>query len=117
MGRGGGTVQNEALQDTGLRGGFAALCLSSFLQIFLCGRKHQLDTVKLVDLARTGVIVDRYDVGERILSAQLLDHALADYVIWQAGEWLCADNVIDAGMDELKHLSGQEPAFSGLIAK
>ncbi len=77
MGRGGGTVQNEALQVTGLRDGFAALCLSSFLQIFLCGRKHQLDTVKLVDLARTGVIVDRYDVGERTLRCWRADTVCA----------------------------------------
>ena len=87
------------------------------LQVFLCGRKHQLDSVELIDLAGSWVIVDGDDVGERILMTQFLDDAFADYMIWKTAKGLRADNIVDAGVDKLQHFSSEEPSLSGLVPK
>ena len=79
-------------------------------QILLGRREHQLDSVQLVNLACTRIVINGYDIGQGILSSQLFDHTFADYVVRQAGEGLCADDVIDSGMDQLQHLTGQEPS-------
>ena len=55
-------------------------------------------------------------LDDRILSAQLLDDTLSDNMVWKAGKRLCADDIIDSAVNQLKHLSGQEPALAGLIA-
>ena len=90
------------------------ICL---FQIFVCSGKHQLDPVQLIYLTGAGIIVDGHDVCQRILSAELLDDTFADHVIRQTAEGLCADNVRGTAMYQLQHLSGQEPALTGLIAK
>ena len=38
-------------------------------------------------------------------------------MVRQAGKWLCADDVIDAGVDQFQHFPGQEPSLTGLIAE
>ena len=48
--------------------------------------------------------------------SQLLDNALAYDMVWQAAKGLCTYDVIDAAVDQLDHFTGQEPAFTGLIA-
>ncbi len=48
--------------------------------------------------------------------AQFFDDSFPHHVIWQAGEGLGADNVVHAAVNQFYHLSGEEPAFSGLIA-
>ena len=37
-------------------------------------------------------------------------------MVRQAGEGLCTHDVSGAAVDELEHLSGQEPSFSGLVS-
>ncbi len=37
-------------------------------------------------------------------------------MVWQAAEGLYADDVIDAAVEQLHHLAGQEPSLTGLIA-
>lgn len=94
----------------------ASRALFFFLQILLCGREHQLDAVQLVDLRGAGIVVDRDDVRERVLVPELLDDALSDNVVRQAGERLRADDVVDARVQELEHFAGQEPPLAGLVA-
>ena len=75
--------------------------LHIFLQILICRGQHQLDTVQLVYLAGTRIVVDRYDIGSRITVTQLLDDTFSDNVVWQAGKRLCADDVRGSGVDQL----------------
>ena len=74
------------------------------------------DTVQLVYLAGAGVIIDGDNVGGGILSAQLLDNALAHHMVRQTAEGLTAYNVGNTAVDQLHHLAGQKPAFTGLIS-
>ena len=77
-----------------------------FLQVFLRGRKHQLDSIELVDLGSTRIIVDGHNIRRRELMADLLDNALANDVVWQAGKRLCTDDIACTLVDQLEHLSG-----------
>ena len=70
------------------------------------GGEHQLDAVQLIDLAGTGIVVDRHDIGSGILFAQFLDHALAYYVVGQAAEGLAADNIGYTAVNQFHHFSG-----------
>ena len=94
---------------------FTRIC--TLFQIFKRRAQHQLDPVQLVYLAGARIVVDGYDVGAGVPSAQFFDDALSDDMIWQAGEGLGTDDVLRAPFDQLQHLAGQEPAFPGLIAK
>ena len=87
-----------------------------FPEIFLGGREHQLDPVKLIDFAGTRIVVDGDNIGKRVALAQFFDNTLSDNVVWKTSKRLCTDNVVDAAVDQFHHFSGQEPAFSGLIA-
>ena len=71
-------------------------CIQRFTNIFKGRREHQLETVRLVDRAGAGVIVDGDDIRFREGSLQGLDHALAGDVVRQAGPRLEAHDV--AGM-------------------
>ena len=75
-----------------------------FVQIFLGGGEHQLDTVQLVYLAGTGVIVDGYNVCQRILMTDLFDDTFSYDMVRQAAEGLGADDVVDCRC-------GSVPAF------
>ena len=64
---------------------FQLLCIMfiCLFQIFICACQHQLDTVQLVDLTCTGIIVNRNHVGHGVLLAQLLDDTLANNMVRQ----------------------------------
>lgn len=94
----------------------AFLYILLFVQVFLRGGQHQLDTVKLVDLAGTGIIVDCYDICLRVLVADLFDDALTYDMVRQAGKRLGTYDVFRATVDQLHHLSGQKPSFTGLVS-
>ena len=87
----------------------------AFAQVFDSGREHQLDTVQLVYLAGTRIIVNGYNIGFRILAAQLFDNALTYHMVWQTAKRLGTYDIWHAGMDQLQHLAGQKPAFTGLV--
>ena len=38
-------------------------------------------------------------------------------MVRQAAERLNADDVVDTALDELQHLTGQEPALTGLVSE
>ncbi len=91
-----------SMEDTDLERSFAFINKSLFLsygrldiffQIFVCRGEHQLDSVKLVDLAGTWIIVDSYDIGFRMKSPEFLNDFLSDYMIRQTGKRLGADDV------------------------
>ncbi len=63
------------------------------------------------------IVVDCHDIGFRILAAQFFDNTFSDNMVWQAGEWLCADNIVCTAVDQFQHLTGQEPSFTGLVTE
>jgi len=79
-------------------------------------RKHQADTVFLIDLRRRKIVVNRNDVDARMHLRQLADHALAADVVRQAAKRLCADDVLIAVLGKLQHLRRQQPALAHLAA-
>ena len=85
--------------------------------VLVRGGDHQLDAVELVHLGGTRVVVDRDDVGLRVLSAQLGEHAASHHVVRQAGERLRTDDVRRPVLDQFDHLADQQPAFTGLGAQ
>ena len=92
-------------------------CPFSFLlikRLFLCGcrGKHELDSVFLIDLCCTGVVIDGNNI---CLWVSLLDgtgHTLCHNVIRQAAERLGADDVFNAMFNQHCHFSGDHPAFA-----
>lgn len=48
---------------------------------------------------------------------QLFDYTFADDMIRQAAEGLGTHDIIGAGVNQFQHFSGEEPAFSGLVAQ
>ena len=95
---------------------FLFLIFLFFIEVFNSRRKHQLDSVQLIDFAGTGIVIHRDNVGFGEAVAQFLDDTLADNMVRQAGERLCADNVVRAAVDQLDHLAGQEPSLAALVA-
>ena len=61
----------------------------------------QLDSVELVYFAGTRVIIDRNDVGQRILVTQLLNNTFSYDMVRQAGKWLRTNDVVRSGVDQL----------------
>ena len=98
---------------------FQLLCIMfiCLFQIFICACQHQLDTVQLVDLTCTGVIIDRNDISKRITSSYLLDNALTYHVVRQAAEGLCADDIRHTAMNQFNHFRCQEPTLARLVAE
>ena len=95
---------------------FLFLIFLFFIEVFNSRRKHQLDSVQLIDFAGTGIVIHRDNVGFGEAVAQFLDDTLADNMVRQAGERLCADDVVRAAVDQLDHLAGQEPSLAALVA-
>ena len=60
----------------------------AFAQVFDSSGKHQLDTIQLVYLAGTRIVVNGYDIGFRILAAQLFNNTLTYHMVWQTAKWL-----------------------------
>ena len=83
----------------------------------LCHGKHQFQSVKLIDLTRAGIAVNRRDVRAVIRLAQIVHDALARNVIRQAAERLQADDVGNALLDELDHLAREEPPLPRHVAE
>ena len=75
-------------------------------QILICGGEHQLNTVKLVYFAGSGVVVNGYDVALRVLVAEFFDNTLTDYVVRQTAERLAADNVGNIAVNQFHHFTG-----------
>ena len=46
---------------------------------------------------------------------QGFDNTLTDDVVWKTGKWLTAYDVAGTTLYELNHLTGQKPAFTGLV--
>ena len=49
------------------------------LKFFLCRRKHQLNTVQLVYLRSTRIIIDSHDIGIRMIMSDSLYNSLTEY--------------------------------------
>ena len=86
-----------------------------FIHIPVRSGKHELDTVYLVDLRCTRIIVDCHDVCLRVGLTQMLDNALTHDVVWKACKWLCAHDVRSSALYELDHLTCQEPSLTILV--
>ena len=89
--------------------------LNLCFQILLRCRKHQLNTVQLIYLTCTWIIVDSRNIRLWILTADLLDNTLTHNVVWQAGKWLDTNDIRHSIVDQLHHFTGEEPAFTGLV--
>ena len=70
-----------------------------FVHIFLCGRQHQLQAVELIYFAGTRIVIDGYDIGQRIAVAQLFDHAFAYDMVRQSAKRLGAYDIAYAAVD------------------
>ena len=72
-----------------------------FFKIFVCCRKHKLNTVELIYLRCTRIVIDGNNVCLRVFVTQFFDHTFSYDVIWQAGKWLCTDDVWNSLMHQL----------------
>ena len=86
------------------------------IQIPDCCGEHQLDSVQLIDLTGTRIVINSNDVGLRMGSSDFLDDTLSDDMIWQAAKWLDTYDIRHTSVDEFHHFTGKEPAFTGLVA-
>ena len=50
-----------------------------FLKLFLSRRKHQLNTVQLVQFRSTRIIIDSHDIGIRMIMSDSLYNSLTEY--------------------------------------
>ena len=76
-----------------------------FFHIFVGGSEHKLDSVKLIYLAGTGIVVDGHDVGTGEVFTKLLDNAFTYNVVGKTSEGLGTNNVLRAVMDKLYHFA------------
>lgn len=60
--------------------------LRIFFHVFYSSGKHKLDSVQLIYLAGARVVVNSNNICFRMPAADLLDHALAYNVVWQAAK-------------------------------
>lgn len=75
-------------------------------QVPMGGTHHQLDSVQLVGIAGTRIIVNGHDVGLGIHLPKSLHHALSGYMVGQAGKRLQTRYILNATMNQLYHFSG-----------
>ena len=87
-----------------------------FIHILVRSGKHELDSVYLIDLRCTRIIVDCHDVCLRICLTQMLDNTLAHDVVWKTCKWLCAHDVRSTALYELYHLTCKEPSLAVLVS-
>ena len=52
-----------------------------FLKLLLCRRKHQLNTVQLVYLRSTRIIIDSHDIGIRMIMSDFLYNSLTHNMV------------------------------------
>ena len=75
---------------------------ASFSMFFYSSGKHKLDSVQLIYLAGARVVVNSNNICFRMPAADLLDHALAYNVVWQAAKGLNTHDVRYAAVDQLQ---------------
>lgn len=90
--------------------------LKLFLEFLFADSKHQLDTVLLIYLRRTRIIVDGNDIGIRSDFFNLSDCALTVDMIRQTTERLCAYDILIACIGKFNHLGCQQPTLAHLTA-
>ena len=56
------------------------------LQLLLCGRQHQLDTIQLINLTGTSIAVYCQNICFFIVTSQIMYYTLAGNMIWQEAE-------------------------------
>ena len=71
------------------------------LQIFICRRQHQFDSVQLVYLACTRIKIYGYNIRLWIKPSKFLDYALADHMVGEAGKRLGAHNIGSPAFNKL----------------
>ena len=84
--------------------------------ILLCCGEHQFDSVNLVNFAGSRIVVDGHDVCLREGLSQFLDYTLSNYMVWKAGKRLGTNDVWRSAVDQLDHLTCQEPSFTCLVS-
>ena len=52
-----------------------------FLKLLLCRRKHQFNTVQLVHLRSTRIIIDSHDIGIRMIMSDSLYNSLTHNMV------------------------------------
>ena len=87
-----------------------------FIHILVRSGKHELDSVYLIDLRCTRIIVDSHDVCLRICFTQMLDNTLAYDMVRQTCKWLSAHDVRGTALYELDHLACKEPSLTILVS-
>ena len=63
------------------------------IQIPDCCGEHQLDSVQLIDFRCTWIIINRYDISSWKFMSDFLNNTFSYNMVWQAGKWLCTDDV------------------------
>ena len=81
------------------------LAIWLLLQVLIRSRKHQLNTIELVDLRSARIVVNRHNIRLRILLADCLNNTLADNMVRQARERLDADDIVNIAVDQLDRKS------------
>ena len=66
---------------------------------FSCSSQHQLQTIFLVNLGCTRIVVNGYNVCIRMQGFDAAHHTAAAYMVWQTAEWLGTYNVVYAFID------------------
>ena len=61
---------------------------SESLQVFVSRAQHQFNTIQLINLTCTRVIIDRHDIGAWMTMTKLLDNTFAYDMVWQANGWV-----------------------------
>ena len=87
-----------------------------FFQIFLRCGKHQFDSVDLVNFAGSRIVVNGHDVCLREGMSQFFDNTLSNHMVWKAGKRLGTNDVWRSAVDQLDHLTCQEPSFTCLVS-
>ena len=70
----------------------------------------------MVYFTGTRVIIYGHNIRVGIILADGFDDTFAYNMIGQTAKGLCTHNIRRSAVDQLHHLSGQEPALSGLVA-
>ena len=95
--------------------GTAALRRAAPCNLFCCCQ-HKLDAVLLIDAGGAGIVVKREDICFLGNFFNLVNHAAAGDVIWQAAEGLGADDIGVAAARKLQHFGSEQPALAHVVA-
>ena len=92
------------------------LFLLMFFNFFEGYSEHQFNAVQLIYFTCSCIAVDRHYIGLWVGMKQFTNHSLANDMVRQTAEWLQADDVINAMLDQRNHFCCQEPALAGYVA-